>query len=141
MSLHLLLGGSITFCIYTAAVVGGAPQAHRMHAAAAAPTGACTTVSDCYGLGDCVAGRCHCDPWASAAPDCSAFAVEAVDYDPAPGFRKVCRFKPDSIPYMAPRYDISRLKARYRFKTHTHRYRNSLTVGTATPDLTAGARA
>ena len=38
-------------------------------------------------LGDCVAGRCVCDAWASAAPDCSVFAVEPVDYDPSPGYR------------------------------------------------------
>eukprot|EP01043_Picozoa_sp_COSAG02_P010685 COSAG02_NODE_381_length_23450_cov_65.782493_1_plen_77_part_00 len=43
------------------------------------PSGVCKTVSDCYGLGDCVDGRCHCDPWASAAADCSALAVLPVD--------------------------------------------------------------
>ena len=47
----------------------------------------CASVSECYGLGDCVGGRCVCDAWASAAPDCSAFAVEPVDYSPAPGYR------------------------------------------------------
>lgn len=51
------------------------------------PTGACASTSDCYGLGDCVDGSCRCDPWASGAADCSAFAVEPVDYDPAPGYR------------------------------------------------------
>eukprot|EP01052_Picozoa_sp_SAG31_P032564 SAG31_NODE_3582_length_4100_cov_3.424394_2_plen_410_part_00 len=50
-------------------------------------SGACASSSDCYGLGDCVGGRCRCDPWASIAPDCSAFAVDPVEYDPAPGYR------------------------------------------------------
>ena len=52
-----------------------------------APAGRCASASDCYGLGDCVSGTCSCDPWASAAPDCSVFAVEPVDYAPAPGYR------------------------------------------------------
>jgi hypothetical protein len=51
------------------------------------PSGACETVSDCYGLGDCVEGHCRCDPWASAAADCSALAVLPVDYTPTPGYR------------------------------------------------------
>ena len=52
-----------------------------------APAGRCASASDCYGLGDCVSGTCRCDPWASSAPDCSVFAVEPVEYDPAPGYR------------------------------------------------------
>eukprot|EP01079_Euglenida_sp_SAG-EU17-18_P007129 gene7129-6744_t len=68
-------------------------------------SGSCNSTSDCYGLavgclrclrspcaaygppiviGDCAEGRCVCDPWASAAPDCSAFSVDPVDFDPAP---------------------------------------------------------
>ena len=58
-----------------------------VNGATASSQGPCATVSDCYGLGDCVDGRCICDAWASAATDCSAFAVEPVDYAPAPGYR------------------------------------------------------
>ena len=37
--------------------------------------GQCTSVSDCFGLGDCVDGMCACDPYAAGAPDCSVFAT------------------------------------------------------------------
>jgi hypothetical protein len=46
----------------------------------------CSIAADCFGLGDCINGRCACDPYASAAPDCSAFATLPIDWDAA-GYR------------------------------------------------------
>lgn len=44
--------------------------------------GSCSTVSDCFGLGDCVEGKCVCDAYARGSSDCSVFSflpAPAVD--------------------------------------------------------------
>lgn len=48
----------------------------------AAHNGSCTSTSDCFGLGDCVKGRCVCDAWASGAPDCSMLSPLPIEYNP-----------------------------------------------------------
>lgn len=52
-------------------------------AAAASPSAdTCTSAFEgCHLNGDCVKGRCVCDPWWSGTPDCSVMAFEPQDKD------------------------------------------------------------
>ena len=114
-----------------AALAGRAPV--TAPATIPTPSGACASVSDCYGLGDCVAGRCECDAWSSAAPDCSVFAVEPVDFDPSPGYRNASQqswggaFIPD--PHGGPGHGFLAAKSpAHLWEPHATDYRAPMVV-------------
>ncbi len=49
--------------------------------------GSCSNVSDCYGLGDCVDGKCQCDSWASNSPNCDVFSTMPLEWDSISHYR------------------------------------------------------
>ena len=80
------LGMGVATILTTADAVAKSPHVGAQKGDAMVRNGDCSTTMDCSLNGDCVIGKCACDPAWSASPNCDAVSFQKLDKNNMPGY-------------------------------------------------------